>query len=86
MVNQMDEDRRKAKKLIIILFLSCLCAAFVCFGISAYLFSAYQRGALTGGRIAVISKIIVMTGVFFLVLAFGNLLPLFAAHKKREQM
>ncbi len=78
----MDEERRKVKRLIIILFLACLCAALVCFGIFIYLLNAYRSGELVGDRIVTVSKIVVMTGIFFLILAFGNLLPVFISHKK----
>ena len=78
----MDEERRKVKRLIIILFLACLCAALVCFGIFIYLLNAYRNGKLVGDRIVTVSKIVVMTGIFFLILAFGNLLPVFVSHKK----
>ena len=78
----MDEERRKVKRLIIILFLACLCAALVCFGIFIYLLNAYRNGKLVGDRIVTVSKIVVMMGIFFLILAFGNLLPVFISHKK----
>ncbi|MCI8376363.1 MAG: hypothetical protein HFI29_13175 [Lachnospiraceae bacterium] len=80
----MDEERRKVKRLIIILFLACLCAALVCFGIFIYLLNAYRNGKLVGDRIVTVSKIVVMMGIFFLILAFGNLLPVFISHKKHE--
>lgn len=78
----MDEERRKVKRLIIILFLAYLCTALVCFGIFIYLLNAYRNGELVGDRIVTVSKIVVMTGIFFLILAFGNLLPVFISHKK----
>jgi len=78
----MDEERRKVKRLIIILFLACLCTALVCFGIFIYLLNAYRNGELVGDRIVTVSKIVVMMGIFFLILAFGNLLPVFISHKK----
>ena len=81
-MKEMDEERRKVKRLIIILFLACLCAALVCFGIFIYLLNAYRNGELVGDRIVTVSKIVVMTGIFFLILAFGNLLPVFISHKK----
>ena len=80
----MDEERRKVKRLIIILFLACLCAALVCSGIFIYLLNAYRNGKLVGDRIVTVSKIVVMMGIFFLILAFGNLLPVFISHKKHE--
>jgi len=82
---EQDETRKKAKRLAVKLFLICICIALLCFGVFAYLLLAYRSGTLTGDRIVTVSKIIVMTGVFFLVLAFGYLLPVIRAHKKWEQ-
>lgn len=81
----MDEEQRKAKRLAIILFLSCLCAALVCFGIFACIV-VFQRGKVpVNERVVTASKIIVMTGIFFLVLAFGYLLPILFSHKKHKK-
>ena len=80
----MDEERRKAKKLVIGLFLACICIALVCFGIFACLVLANRSGGLVNERIVTISKIIVLVGVFFLVLAFGYLLPILISSKKRR--
>ncbi len=81
----MDEEQRKAKRLAIILFLSCLCATLVCFGIFACIV-VFQRGKVpVNERVATASKIIVMTGIFFLVLAFGHLLPILFSHKKHKK-
>ncbi len=81
----MEEERRKAKRLTIGLFLSCICIALVCFGIFVYIALTNRGGELVNQRIVTVAKIIVMTGIFFLVLAFGYLLPVLISHKKRER-
>lgn len=81
----MDQERKQAKKLTVGLFLACLCIALACFGIFAYMVFAVRSGKVISDRSAEIAKIIVMTGIFFLVLAFGYLLPALRSHKKRER-
>ena len=78
----MDKERKINKKLIIVLFLTFLCISVVCFGIFAYLLYTSKSTGLVNDRIVTLSKIIVMTGIFFLVLAFGYLLPVLVSHKK----
>lgn len=80
----MNEERQKARKHGIRLFLSCLCIACVCFGIVAYLVIAFRQGELTNPRIVTISKIIVFIGVFFLVIAFGHVLPNLISRNKQK--
>ena len=80
----MDEDRGKAARLVIGLFLSCLCLALACFGIFVYIAAASRGETVVSERTAAVSKIIVMTGIFFLVLAFGHLLPILISHKRRK--
>lgn len=80
----MNEDRGKAKKPAVVLFLLCLCIALACFGIFTYIALTYRSGGLVDERIVTISKIIVMAGIFFLVLAFGYLLPVLISHKRRD--
>lgn len=81
----MDEERGRVKRLIVILFVCCLGVGVVCFGGFVYLLEAYREGVLEGERIVTLAKIVALTGMFFLVLAFGYLLPAFVSHKKREQ-
>lgn len=71
----MDEDRKKAKKFVLGLFLLCLCIAFVCFGIFVYLVLMNRGAEFINPRIVTVSKIFVLIGIFFLVLTFGYLLP-----------
>lgn len=80
----MDEEREKSKKIAAGLFLACLCIAGVCFGVFAYLALTKPEPEDVNPRMAAISKIIVMTGIFFLVLAFGHLLPALISRRKRE--
>ena len=80
----MDKDRRKAKRFVIGLFVSCLCIAAVCFAITGYIVFMIRGTDLVNDRIVTISKISVMIGIFFLVLAFGYLLPVLLSHKKQK--
>lgn len=72
----MDKEHRKGKKLVIVLFLSCLCIALACFGIFACVLFTKRREGFVDDWIVDISKIVVLIGVFFLVLAFGYLFPI----------
>lgn len=80
----MDDERRKAKRLVTILFVLCLCTAFICFGVFVIIAVLY-RGGDVNSRIITISQIIAMTGIFFLVLAFLYLLPILISHRKYER-
>ncbi len=81
----MDEGRRKTKRLAIGLFLACLCAALACFGIFARMAVAIRGREPIDERMVTISKIVVMIGIFFLVLAFGYLLPSLISHRNRTK-
>ena len=79
----MDKDVKKAKRLVIILFLICLCIALICFGIAVYLVVTNRESGTASQNLANITKSIFMIGVFFLVLGFGYTLPaLLSARKK----
>lgn len=78
----MNEELRKARKRIIILFFFCLCIAFVCFGIFGYLVVNFRGAELENQDVVNISKIVVLTGIFFLVLAFGYLVPVMISQNK----
>lgn len=81
----MDEERRKAKRLVIVLFVACICIALACFGIVAFLVLTIRGTELVNNRIVTLSKSIVMIGIFFLILAFGYLLPVLISCKKHER-
>ena len=81
----MDEERRKAKRLVIVLFFTCICIALACFGIFVFLFLPIRGTELVNNRIVTLSKSIVMIGIFFLILAFGYLLPVLISCKKHER-
>lgn len=81
----MDEERKKQKRLVMILFLGCLCAALACFGIFGYFALIRRNGGTVGERTVTIVKIFVMTGILFLALAFGYLLPILISHQKRSK-
>ncbi|MDE6714440.1 MAG: hypothetical protein K2K20_11980, partial [Lachnospiraceae bacterium] len=71
----MDKDVKKAKRLVIILFVICLCIALICFGIAVYLVVTNRESGTASQNLANITKSIFMIGVFFLVLGFGYTLP-----------
>lgn len=79
----MDEERKKGKKRVIVVFIAYLCIALACFGFCAYTVITYRGTELANSRIVDISKIAALIGVFFLVVAFGYLLPALITEKKR---
>lgn len=81
----MNKEHRKTKKFVIGLFLFYLCIASVCFGISAYIIVTVRGTELANDRIVDIAEILVLAGIFFLVMAFGYMLPNLISLKKREQ-
>lgn len=80
----MDNEHKKAKRFVIALFLACLFIAFVCFGIFIYIFLTIRGTELVNDRIVTLSKAIAMIGIFFLVLAFGYLVPILLSSRKRD--
>ncbi|MDE7218971.1 MAG: hypothetical protein K2O45_05035 [Oscillospiraceae bacterium] len=80
----MEDDRKKVGKIAIVLFLSCLSIALVCFGVFVYFALTNRDGGFVDGWIVALSKIVVMIGIFFLVLAFGHLLPVLISHRKHK--
>ena len=81
----MEDDRKKVGKIAIVLFLSCLSIALVCFGVFVYFALTNRDGeVVVDGWIVALSKIVVMVGIFFLVLAFGHLLPVLISHRKHK--
>lgn len=81
----MDEDNKKAKRLVIILFVICLCIALICFGIAGYLVVTNREGGTASKNLANITKSIFMIGVFFLVLGFGYTLPVLLSARKKSR-
>lgn len=81
----MNEEQKKAKKLVIGLFLFCICIALVCFGFFAYTLYLSRTGGVVSDRMVSVSKAVVMAGIFFLVLAFGYLLPVLFSRKNKSQ-
>lgn len=78
----MDQDRKEAKKRVIILFLLYLCIALICFGICAYFVITYRETESVSDGIVNGSKILALVGIFFLVVDFGYLLPVLIKKKK----
>ena len=81
----MDKEQKKAKKLVIGLLLGCLCIALACFGFGVYVLLAKRGGEYVSDNMIMFSKPIFMVGIFFLVLAFGYLLPVLLSHNKHKQ-
>lgn len=80
----MDKDVKKAKRLVIILFVICLCIALICFGIAGYLVVTIRERGTANQNNANITKSIFMIGVFFLVLGFGYTLPVLLSARKKS--
>ena len=80
----MNDERKKARKRVILLFISYLCIALACFGIFGYLVVMYRGTEVVDQRFVTISKIIVLVGIFFLILAFGYILPILISQNKKK--
>lgn len=80
----MNEERKKAKKRLVGLFLLYLCIDFACFGFVACNVIARRESGFADVDVE-IYKIIVLTGVFFLVLDFGYALPNLVKIHKAEK-
>lgn len=81
----MNEEFKKAKRRVVVLFIVYLGIALACFGVVAYFVIAYRSGKIANERISDISKCVAMVGILFLVMAFGHLLPGLMAVRKRER-
>uniref|UniRef100_UPI0040573ACB hypothetical protein n=1 Tax=Acetatifactor sp. TaxID=1872090 RepID=UPI0040573ACB len=80
----MNNGNKNTGKRGIFVFVLCLLIALVCFGIVAYFLVTARGGAPVNDRLVDVSKVIALAGVFFLVLAFGHVLPMLLAGKKNE--
>lgn len=80
----MDKDVKKAKRMVIIFFLVCLCIAILCFGITAWLVMTGRGAETVNPRLVEMSKSIALIGIFFLVLAFGYLVPVLISGRSRK--
>lgn len=78
----MNEELKRARRRVMMVFILFLCIAFVCFGIFGYLVANFRGVEVENQYIADISKIVVLIGIFFLVLAFGYLIPAMNAQRK----
>ncbi len=81
----MDEVSRKARNRVIRLFVLCLAIAFVCGGVSVYIVITFRGTEQATERLLTICKIIALVGVFFLVMAFGHLLPALISGKNKNK-
>lgn len=83
----MDDERKKAKKRVRGLFLLCLGIALACFGFFACVVVTKRADGFADVSDTMVGlyKVIVLIGVFFLVLAFGYLLPAMLKQRKSER-
>lgn len=81
----MAYNYNNSKKRGILLFVSFLFIALLCFGITAFLIITTRGTDTVNDRLVTISKIIVFVGIFFLVLAFGHILPALVLGKKKNE-
>lgn len=72
------------KRHIRLLLISLLFAA-IFIGAAAYLVITYRGTEAATDTLVTITKILALIGVFFLVLAFGHIVPAFVTLKKREE-
>lgn len=80
MNNGFNKEKQRHIRLLII----SLLIALVCFGICAYLVVNFRGTEQADQTIVNISKIVVLIGIFFLVIAFGHIVPAFFSLKKSE--
>lgn len=80
----MNNGNKDTGKRGVFAFASSILIAVICFGIFAYLLSMSRGAETVNESLVTISKIIVLVGVFFLVLAFGYALPMLIAGKKNK--
>lgn len=71
----MNNGLEKAKKKVIGRLVLCLCIALAFIGICAYLIVTTRGTEAANEDILMISKILALAGAFFLVMAFGHILP-----------
>ena len=79
----MDKEKKKAKALAVGLLICGLAIALACFGIAVHLMLLAKSGAPVGRRTAEVCKILVLTGIFFLVVEFGHLIPALLSSRKK---
>lgn len=82
----MNEEQKKSKSRGISLFLFFLLIALICFAIVAYLLAAKREEAAVNHSIVTISQILALTGIFFLVIAFGHVLPVMLPNTKASSI
>lgn len=76
---------KKAMIFVVLFILLCICIAAACFGASAYIVAKYRGTETVSQSTADLAKVLFMTGIFFLVVAFGYmLLPLIVAFRKKK--
>lgn len=71
----MDNELEKAKKKVLGMFVLYLCIGLAFIGACACLIVTTKGTEAANDRVLMISKILALAGVFFLILAFGHILP-----------
>ena len=66
------------------LFALLILIALLCFGVFIYIYLSTKNGGTVGKDVVSVSKIMVFTGIFFLVVAFGYVLPAIINGKKSK--
>lgn len=80
----MNKNSNQGGKRAVISFVMCLFIAAVCFSVFGFIYASTQGAAPADKTIVEISKIVVLGGVFFLVIAFGHALPMIIKGKKSK--
>ena len=80
----MNNGKKDTGKRAVLSFVLCILIALVCFGIFAFVLTTTRNGGAVDESVVSISKIIVLVGVFFLVIAFGHALPTIIKGKKSK--
>lgn len=80
----MSQNRNQGGKRAVVSFVVSILMALVCFGVFGLIYMSTKGPTPVDDSIVQISKIVVLVGVFFLVMAFGYALPMIIRGKKNK--
>lgn len=80
----MNQNKNQGGKRAVVSFVVSILMALVCFGVFGLIYMSTKGPTPVDDSIVEISKIVVLVGVFFLVLAFGYSLPMIIRGKKSQ--
>lgn len=80
----MNQSENKGDKRAVVSFVLSLLLAMVCFGVFFLIYTSTKGMAPVDDSVVEISKIIVLAGVFFLIMAFAHSLPMIINGKKSK--